>query len=106
MRSTPEAGLAVCVFMVTMRRASSGVSVFQVTGLPTRVWPPPLSFGSESDGSFFLIWRSIFVQSNAQPAGNRKRSPDTPIDPQKLHEAADRGLNEYINLTARINATA
>ncbi|VVP79605.1 hypothetical protein PS914_02076 [Pseudomonas fluorescens] len=32
-------------------------------------------------------------------------SPDTSIDPQKLHEAADRALDEYINLSAQINAT-
>ena len=41
LRSTPEADLAVCVFMVAMRRALSGAPVLQVTGLPTRVWPPP-----------------------------------------------------------------
>ena len=33
-------------------------------------------------------------------------SPDTSIDPQKLHEAADRALDEYINLSAQINANA
>ncbi|VVO20386.1 DUF6124 family protein [Pseudomonas fluorescens] len=32
--------------------------------------------------------------------------PDTSIDPQKLQEAADRALDEYINLSAQINATA
>ncbi|WP_131107325.1 DUF6124 family protein [Pseudomonas sp. Sample_10] len=30
---------------------------------------------------------------------------DDPIDPQKLHEAADRALDDYINLSFRINAT-
>jgi hypothetical protein len=29
---------------------------------------------------------------------------DTPIDRQKLQEVADRALNEYINLSARLNA--
>jgi hypothetical protein len=31
-------------------------------------------------------------------------SPDTSIDTQKLHEAADRALEEYIKLSTRINA--
>jgi hypothetical protein len=33
-------------------------------------------------------------------------SPDTSINPQKLQEAADRALDEYINRCAQINAIA
>ncbi|MCW8275664.1 hypothetical protein IMF27_08060 [Pseudomonas sp. PCH199] len=61
--------------MVAMRRAPSGAPVLQVTGLPTRVWPPPHSFGSEGDGSSFLTWSFKYVQSNAQSAGSRRRLP-------------------------------
>ena len=39
------------------------------------------------------------------PPQTEDASPDTSIDPQKLQEAADRALDEYINLSARINAT-
>ena len=40
------------------------------------------------------------------PPETENVSPDTSIDPQKLHEAADRALDDYINLSARINASA
>ncbi|HCS43424.1 MAG TPA: hypothetical protein DIW52_11435 [Pseudomonas sp.] len=40
------------------------------------------------------------------PPETEDGSPDTSIDRQKLHEAADRALDDYINLSARINATA
>jgi hypothetical protein len=40
------------------------------------------------------------------PPETEDGSPDTSIDRQKLHEAADRALDDYIKLSARINATA
>ncbi|WP_213941453.1 DUF6124 family protein [Pseudomonas sp. dw_612] len=40
-----------------------------------------------------------------KPTPNPPETNDTPIDPKKLQEAADRALDEYITLSARINAT-
>ena len=81
--------------MVAMRRAPSGAPG-PSTGLPTRVWPPP-SFGSEANGSFISTRSFIYVQTNTQPAGNRRRFPvRIPQLQKKLNEAADRALDYYL----------
>ncbi|WP_223547459.1 DUF6124 family protein [Pseudomonas sp. A-B-19] len=41
-----------------------------------------------------------------KPTPNPPETDNVSIDPQKLHEAADRALDDYINLSSRINATA
>jgi hypothetical protein len=45
-------------------------------------------------------------KATPNPPETEDASPDTSIDPQKLQEAADRALDEYINLSAQINANA
>jgi len=40
-----------------------------------------------------------------KPTPNPPDTDDTSIDRQKLQEAADRALEDYINLTARLNAS-
>ncbi|MGF6207188.1 DUF6124 family protein [Pseudomonas frederiksbergensis] len=40
-----------------------------------------------------------------KPTPNPPETDDTSIDRQKLQEAADRALDDYINLTARLNAS-
>jgi hypothetical protein len=54
----------------------------------------------------FRFGVSSMIKVTPDPPETENVSLDPSVDPQKLQEAADRALDDYINLSARINATA